>query len=277
MSEAVIDDVVTVLPPLLQAIETLGFVARNFHPPSFDRVMETAGQPDEDLSAVRPRLANWPAEFTELQNSLETASDAALAAFAGLRAVRAGQGDITTAFRALRQLPRAEEALYPLAAKFPPVSSFFLNPELCEDADLLARLAMPANQATGIMHDHNEPKSRGGFSIYVPEYYTPDRAWPLVVALHGGSGNGRGFLWSWLRALELVARRPQFWRHPGRADRNRQRFKFQKHLGIDGRGHRHAQPRPYPGFGAGTLERRSYPAAADRHERWRHVLLRHRA
>jgi phospholipase/carboxylesterase len=157
MSEAVIDDVVAVLPPLLQAIETLGFVARNFHPPSFDRVMETAGRPDEDLSAVRPRLANWPAEFAELQNSLETASDAALAAFAGLRAVRAGQGDITNAFRALRQLPRAEEALYPLAAKFPPVSSFFLNPELCEDADLLARLAMPANEATGIMHDHNEP------------------------------------------------------------------------------------------------------------------------
>jgi len=33
----------------------------------------------------------------------------------------------------------------------------------------------------------------------VPEYYTPDRAWPLVVALHGGAGNGRNFLWSWLR------------------------------------------------------------------------------
>ena len=33
----------------------------------------------------------------------------------------------------------------------------------------------------------------------MPEYYTRDRAWPLVMALHGGSGNGRGFLWSWLR------------------------------------------------------------------------------
>jgi phospholipase/carboxylesterase len=33
----------------------------------------------------------------------------------------------------------------------------------------------------------------------VPEYYTPDRAWPVVMALHGGSGNGRNFLWSWLR------------------------------------------------------------------------------
>ena len=199
MSEAVIDDVAAVLPPLLQSLEALGFVARHFHPPSFDRVMEAAGRPDEDLSAVRPRLANWPAEFADLKSSLETASDAALAAFSGLRAVQAGQGDITLAFRALRQLPRAEEALYPLSAKFPPVSIFFLNPELCEDADLLARLAVPANEMTGIMHDHNEPKSRGGFSLYVPEYYTADRAWPLVMALHGGSGNGRGFLWRWLR------------------------------------------------------------------------------
>ena len=112
---------------------------------------------------------------------------------------RPARATSTLAFRALRQLPRAEEALYPLAAKFPPVSSFFLNPELCEDADLLARLAVPANETTGITHDHNEPKSRGGFSLYVPEYYTADRTWPLVMALHGGSGNGRGFLWRWLR------------------------------------------------------------------------------
>ena len=199
MSEAVIDDVVAVLPPLLQSLETLGFISRHFHPPSFDRVMEAAGQPDEELAAVRPRLANWPAEFADLQRSLETASDAALTAYAGLRAVQAGREDLTMAFRALRQLPRAQEALYPLVAKFPPVSSFFLNPECCEDDDLLARLAVPASKDTGIIHDHNEPRSRGGFSLYVPEYYTPDRAWPLVMALHGGSGNGRGFLWRWLR------------------------------------------------------------------------------
>jgi phospholipase/carboxylesterase len=199
MSEAVVNDVMAVLPPLLQSLETLGFIARHFHPPSFDRVMEAVGQPDVDLSAVRLRLADWPVQFADIQSSLVTACDAALAAYSGLRAVQAGRGDFTLAFRALRQLPRAEEALYPLAAKFPPASSFFLNPELCEDADLLARLAAPANETTGIVHDHNEPASRGGFSLYVPEYYTPDRAWPLVMALHGGSGNGRGFLWRWLR------------------------------------------------------------------------------
>ena len=199
MSEAVVDDIVALLPPLLQSLEALGFVARHLNPPDFDRVMEAAGAPDEALQAVRSRLTDWPEEFSEIRTSLEAASNAALAAFAGLRAVQHGNGDLVAVFRALRYAPRAQEALYPLATRFPPVSSFFLDPASREDPDLLARLAQPAPDNTGIMHDHNEPGSRGGFSLYVPEYYTPDRAWPLVMALHGGSGNGRGFLWSWLR------------------------------------------------------------------------------
>ena len=101
------------------------------------------------------------------------------------------------------------------------------------------------SENTGIIHDHNEPGSRGGFSLYVPEYYTPDRAWPLVMALHGGSGNGRGFLWSWLRDARshgaiLVA--------PTATG---------KHLGLDGRGHRHREPRPHSRCRAQPLEHRS--------------------
>jgi phospholipase/carboxylesterase len=199
MSEAVVDDIVAVLPPLLQSLEALGFIARHLNPPQFDAVMEAAGTPDQALQAERARLAGWPDEFAHLRAPLENASDAALAAFAGLRAVQHGNGDLFAVFRALRHAPRAQEALYPLAAKLPPVSSFFVDPALREDASLLARLAEPAGENTGIVHDHNEPGSRSGFSLYVPEYYTPDRAWPLVMALHGGSGNGRGFLWSWLR------------------------------------------------------------------------------
>jgi phospholipase/carboxylesterase len=199
MSEAVVDDIVAVLPPLLQSLEALGFIARHLNPPDFGRVMEAAGSPDEALRAVRPLLAQWPEEFAGIKTALETASDAALAAFAGLREVQNGNGDLVSVFRALRYAPRAQEALYALVAKLPPVSEFFVDPRLREDAALSARLAAPAHENTGIMHDHNEPGSRGGFSLYVPEYYTPDRAWPLVMALHGGSGNGRGFLWSWLR------------------------------------------------------------------------------
>ena len=199
MSEAVVDDIVAVLPPLLQSLEALAFVARHLNPPDFEAVMEAAGTPDRALQEVRPRLAEWPEQFAGVQTSLAAATDAALAAFDGLRAVQNGNGDLIAVFRALRHAPRAQEALYPLAAKLPPVSSFFVEPALRDDAGLLARLAEPGKENTGIIHDRNEPGSRGGFSLYVPEYYTPDRAWPLVMALHGGSGNGRGFLWSWLR------------------------------------------------------------------------------
>jgi phospholipase/carboxylesterase len=199
MSEAVVDDIVAVLPPLLQSLEALAFIARHLNPPAFDSVMEAAGTPDRALQAVRPRLADWPEQFADVKTSLEAASDAALAAFSGLREVQRGNGDLVAVFRALRYAPRAQEALYPLAAKLPPVSDFFVEPAMREDTSLKARLAAPVKENTGIIHDRNEPGSRGGFSVYVPEYYTPDRAWPLVMALHGGSGNGRGFLWNWLR------------------------------------------------------------------------------
>jgi phospholipase/carboxylesterase len=200
MSEAMVDDIVAVLPPLLRSLEALTFVARHLHPPDFDHIMEAVGAPEDDLRQACARLSDWPERFAKVKASIETASDATLAAFAGLRAVQNGNGgDLGTVFRALRYAAGAQEALYPLAAKFPPVSSFFLHPSLRDVAEAEARLALPAAENTGIIHDRNESGSRGGFSLYVPESYTPDRALPLVMALHGGSGNGRRFLWSWLR------------------------------------------------------------------------------
>jgi phospholipase/carboxylesterase len=199
MSESEMDGIVAVLPPLLRSLEALGFIARHLNPPDFDRVMDAAGQPDELLRAVRPRLANCPESSSDTRTSLGNAIDAALAAFEGLREVQHGHGDLLDVFRALRHGPRAQEALYPLAAKLPRVNSFFINPDHRENAGLLARLANPAHENTGIIHDYTASSSRGGFSVYVPEYYTPDRNWPLVMALHGGSGTGRSFLWSWLR------------------------------------------------------------------------------
>ena len=199
MSDAVVDDIIAVLPPLLQSFEALAFVARHLNPPDFDRVMHAIGSPESPLQAARAEFTKWPEKFAEVRLSLETASEAVLSAFAGLRAAQHGQGDLVAVLRALRYTARAQEALYPLAQKFPPVNDFFLDPSLRDHGDFKAKLAQPAAQDTGVMHDHNEPGSRGGFSLYVPEYYTPDRAWPLVMAMHGGSGNGRNFLWSWLR------------------------------------------------------------------------------
>jgi phospholipase/carboxylesterase len=199
MSETVVDDIVAVLPPLLDSLDALAFAARRLHPPVFGRVMEAIGTPDEALQAIRPRLDLWSPQFEPVGATLKAAIDATLTAFAGLRRVEQGDGDLVAVFRALRYSPRALEALYPLAEKFPPVSDFFLDPSLRDDDGFKSRFDQPAAKNSGVFHHDNEPGNRGGFSLYVPEYYTPDRAWPLVMALHGGSGNGRGFLWSWLR------------------------------------------------------------------------------
>src|SRR5262245_59234088 len=80
ISDAVVDDIVAVLPPLLQSLEALGFIARHLHPPAFGQVMQAAGEPDEALKAVRGRLAEWPELFSSVRVPLEAASDAALAA-----------------------------------------------------------------------------------------------------------------------------------------------------------------------------------------------------
>lgn len=200
MDERAVDDLVAFLPPLLQCLERLAFVARHMDPPHFQAVMDAVGRPEDELAAVRPRLDGWPEALADVRSALAAAAGHAASAFAELRAAPDAPDGLTAVFRALRHLPRAQEALYPLAAGLPPVSRYFLEPGLRADADLARRLGKPpARDDVGVLHFDNAPDSRGGFSAYVPEYYDPDVAWPLVVALHGGSGNGRAFLWSWLR------------------------------------------------------------------------------
>jgi phospholipase/carboxylesterase len=208
MSNTLTEHLAALLPPLLRSLEMLGFIARHFHPPDFGAVIDAVVTPDEDLRAARGLLENWPDELAGVRERLQAAADAVLLAFDGLRSAPDQADGIRAVFRALRYLPRAREALYPLAGALPPINRYFLDPALRDDADMLARFAAPARDGSGVTHFDNEPGSRGGYSLYVPEFYAPGRAWPLVMALHGGSGNGRNFLWTWLRDARSTA---PFW------------------------------------------------------------------
>ena len=200
MDETEAEPVLAVLDPLLRAFEMLAFVSRHLHPPDFADVMSSIGAPDEALKAARASQPQWPERLSGIGSALDAASDAALSAFAGLRETLGGSGDVRSVYRALRLLPKGLEALYPLAGILPPVNRFFLDPALRSD-DALQRLFLPgpAHDDTGITQFAAAAGERGGFWLYVPAHYVPDRAWPLVMALHGGSGTGRTFLWSWLR------------------------------------------------------------------------------
>src|SRR3954471_11577036 len=186
MSDVASEHLAALLPPLLRSLDMLGFIARHFHPPDFGAVMDAAGTPDQDLRTVRGLLDGWPEELAGVGDRLQSATEAVLAAFGGLRGASDQPDGIRAVFRALRYVPRAKEALYPLAGAVPAINRTFLDPALRDDAESLARFAAPAPNGTGVMHVDNAPGSRGGYSLYVPEFYPPDRVWPLVMALHGG-------------------------------------------------------------------------------------------
>jgi phospholipase/carboxylesterase len=198
MDDTEVEAVLAVVTPLLRALEMLTFVARHLHPPEFGDLMSSIGTPDEDLKSALAEQPEWPERLSAIRAAVDAASAAALQAFAGLRDVLHDTGDVRGAYRALRHLAKGLEALYPLAGIVAPVNRFFLDPSLRSDGTLQEIfLRAPACDNTGVMHIGQE--ERGGFWLYVPETYAPDRPWPLVMALHGGSGTGRQFLWSWLR------------------------------------------------------------------------------
>ena len=114
------------------------------------------------------------------------------------------------AYRAMRQYSRSLEALAALAETLPAVSRYLLEPRFRDDPALMRRLAEPPHPDSGAFHFDNQTDQRGGFSVYVPPWYDPSKPTPLIMALHGGSGHGRLFLWNWVpearsRCLIVVA------------------------------------------------------------------------
>jgi phospholipase/carboxylesterase len=147
------------------------------------------------------RALDWPGRLAPVRECLEPAAEAAAQGIAGLRAAADAPQPIVAAYRALRNYAKAAEAIYPMTAFLKPVSQFFLEASARIDSALTDRLAAvdPARGNVGVMHLGGPPGTRGAFSLYVPEYYDAGNAYPLVVAMHGGSGNGGAFLWSWVR------------------------------------------------------------------------------
>lgn len=200
MDDPEVEDLARLLPPLLKSLEALGFIVRHLYPPQLGEVLGSVGAPDAELRAAFTALSPWPDGLADVRGPLDEACRRILAGFEQLRAAVAEGGDMGQVYRATRALPRAEEALYPLAAGLVPISRYFLPPGRRDEAARLNALAeAPARPDAGVIHVGEAPGERGGLSLYIPEDDAGDVARPLIVALHGGSGSGRAFLWSWLR------------------------------------------------------------------------------
>lgn len=185
----------------LTALQALEAAFRLLHPPQIpalrEQLLPVRDRIDAGIENFRGQVV--PEGLAPFHTELLSVANLARDALATFIDESPGEHPAAGVIQSMSKHARAQEALYPLRVALPPLAHYFVEPPL------YARLAAldpegGAEHAVGL-HRATAPggSERGGFHLYVPETYTPDRSWPLVVALHGGSGNGRDFLWTWLR------------------------------------------------------------------------------
>jgi phospholipase/carboxylesterase len=200
-----IDAVGALLSPLLGTLERVIWVQRHLHPPLAARLADTLAPASDAVAEPLRALeaATWPDDLVFLRERLVDVTRQTLDMVGAFVEAARASGDPFDLYRALRRFSRLQEVLYPLAPVLEPVSRWFLEPGHRNDDGLVERLRAGTlrddGPRVGILHAHNERDARGGFSLYVPESWDGQASMPLIVALHGGHGHGRDFLWSWLR------------------------------------------------------------------------------
>lgn len=185
---------------LLSALDVFEQIGRRLHPPAIPGLRAAATPARdrldaalEDFSAVAP-----PEELADFAARLERSARHAAEAMRLFCDAGAPSEGIARVLGAMRAQCRAQAALYPLRAVLPPVRQFFLE-EPCRGEVTRLDPEDAETGRTGLFTAHNDADERGGFTLYVPESVAPGEPRPLIVALHGGSGHGADFLWTWLR------------------------------------------------------------------------------
>jgi phospholipase/carboxylesterase len=201
----VIDAIRELLPPMLGTLDRVGWVQRHLYPPFAAELADDLASSADAVAGPLKALEDAPA-VERLRFMRERLIDVGRQTIELVQAFVEATGapdDVIGLYRALRRLAPVQEALYPLAPAFDAVSRYFLEPARRGDDELVARLRQAAlrddDAKIGVLHGNNDRTARGGFSLYAPELSDGSTPMPLIVALHGGHGHGRDFLWIWLR------------------------------------------------------------------------------
>ena len=193
--ETLRDDILEFCGKLLSVVYALESVMRQFHPPwlaeihkalsPFGERLKSAGRVFEDAVA---RYGNDP-----VTDRLRKAGQLAGRCIDHIMNIDNPRAAPVSMLKAMRQHSRAQACLYPLINVLKPVGRYFLEAAVREQVDDFMVSAENAPDI-GLFLDGDE-----GPCLYVPETYDGKTDWPLVVALHGGSGRGGDFIWFWLR------------------------------------------------------------------------------
>ena len=189
---------------LISVLEGLTVFQRRFFPPEFPALRKSLFplqaalkqvKQKLDETAISPGLGRPWQTITEVCDLMLDAIELILAA-----ATSDFQDIVTQAMRSFRRICRIQEKLYPLCCASPSLNRFYLEPQYY-DRVAESGPVQPQGSGVGLQHVGVEDRyyARGALSLYVPESYDETNTWPLVIALHGGFGHGRDFIWTWLR------------------------------------------------------------------------------
>jgi phospholipase/carboxylesterase len=100
--------------------------------------------------------------------------------------------------RSRQSLCQALYLLYDIREHLAPLQSYWLTTTAFASLATLETRTPNLGVPVGFLQEPRTDKRRE-YSLYVPENYSPDRTWPLIVCLHGGYGQGNEYIWTWLR------------------------------------------------------------------------------
>ena len=178
------------VPLVLRAIDALQSIQRYLHPALLGKLVDKS----LELEAAIVELRNAIAQEADREPdsplaAIHRATHLTARALNDLKTAPSSPDGIFLAYKALRYLPWAMENIYSLTQHNEVVNEFFGGPIDTEDP----------NVDSGVFHFDNERGTKGGYSLFVPETLEHGQSAPILFALHGGAGHGRGFLWTWLK------------------------------------------------------------------------------
>jgi phospholipase/carboxylesterase len=184
---------------LLRFLQTFESVQENMHiglEASQAQLREVVG---DIFPALQAELSQ--ASPPESLSQFHGAFGAAIRHFDNASAAFLNPGDRDFSLASLdsrRALYRGIDILYKYRAHLPGLRSYWLLPEALPNLDALETASPDAKVPVGMTHN-KETDARGAYSLYVPENYSPQKNWPLIICLHGAYGRGDHYVWSWLR------------------------------------------------------------------------------
>jgi phospholipase/carboxylesterase len=145
-----------------------------------------------DLALLAPpeSLKNFHAQFSE---ALTCCTEACTTFLSGK-----GQGFPQAFLDSRRALCRGLYLLYDLRAQLPVLQPYWVLPAALPALAMLEARTPGVEVPVGFSHKPST-NTHAPYSLYVPENYTPQQSWPLIVCLHGGYGRGDDYIWTWLR------------------------------------------------------------------------------